>query len=237
MIISFSYAQDDSLSVFRTNPNSSAKYGIRNTGFRNAIFIGLNHVGRGGISISYERFFNKPYISIYGGYGVSFIDYAGQYSFDADLFFYNPNDYSSISIERPGKIIDLGLKFLDVTVWDNVYLAFGYTFISNHLKRKINSEYEVQNNGDRTYQLDKKSNEIKLVLGFLNDDTRRFYFDASVGPGFRLLSFEELDITDDPFALYGLTQSNNPKEIGVAKVNKLEAKIWLFLGLKVGLRF
>lgn len=237
LAISFSYAQNDTLSVFRSNPNPISKSGSRNTGFRNAIFISANHIGRGGISFSYERFFNKPNISIAAGYGVSYRDFAGQYSFDPVFDFDDPNTYSSLSMERPGRIIDLGLKFLDFAVWDNAYLALGYSFISNHLKRKVDSQYRIQNNGDRTYNLDKISNELKLVFGFLSDDTKRFYFDASAGPGFRLLSYEELKFSDDVFALYGLTQQNGPREIGVDKITKFEAKIWLFLGFKVGLRF
>ncbi len=237
LLVNVAKAQDDSVSVFRTNPNSGSANNPLNTGNRNSISVGLNHIARGGPTISYEREFVKPNIAIYGGFGISFLDIVGQYSFDADLEFYPEDNYSNKTMESPGRIIDLGIKFLDAAAWDNSYICFGYTFISNNLKRKIDTEYAVANNGARSYNLNYLSNEIKLVLGASNYNDNRLYIDGSIGPGLRFLTFQKLNITDDPFALYNLTPQNGAREITVDRVNEIKLKLWLFVGLKMGLRF
>lgn len=234
--VEISMAQDDSLSVFRINPNAQSNSNLLKTGYKNAITLSLGHVARGGSSIAYERTFNNPFISVYGGLGISFVDFAEQFSYHDNLSFYDAEGYSTMTMEKPGKIVDLGVKFLNATAWDNSYIGLGYTFISNHLKRKIDLEYQVINNGARSYNIDYLNNEIKLVLGFHNDNTKRLYLDASLGPGFRLRSFNYITINDDPLLLYGLTSQTGQELIQVENVDVLDVKIWLFAGLKVGLR-
>jgi hypothetical protein len=46
-----------------------------------------------------------------------------------------------------------------------------------------------------------------------------------------------LNITDDPFVLYNLTPQNGAREIEVDRVKEVKLKLWLFIGLKMGLRF
>jgi hypothetical protein len=229
-------AQDDSLSVFRINPNALSNSNLLKTGYKNAITLSFSHIARGGTSIAYERTFNNPFISVYGGFGISFIDFAEQFSYHDNLNYYDADSYANMTMEKPGKIVDLGVKFLNATVWDNSYIGLGYTFITNQFNRKIDLEYEVINNGARSYNIDYLNNEIKLVLGFHNDNAKRLYLDASLGPGFRLRSFNYITITDDPLLLYGTTTHTGPQEILVENVEVLDVKIWLFASLKVGLK-
>jgi hypothetical protein len=234
--VEISLAQDDSLSVFRVNPNAQSNSNLLKTGYKNAITLSLSHIARGGPSIAYERTFNNPFIAVYGGYGISFIDFAEQFSYHDNLNYYDADGYSKMTMEKPGKIIEVGVKFLNATVWDNSYIGLGYTFITNQFNRKIDFEYEVINNGARSYNIDYLNNEIKLVLGFHNDNAKRFYLDASLGPGFRLRSFNYLSINEDAILLYGLTSQTGQELIQVENVEVLDVKVWLFASLKVGLR-
>jgi hypothetical protein len=81
------------------------------------------------------------------------------------------------------------------------------------------------------------SNEIKLVIGATNYNDSRLYIDGSIGPGLRFLNYQKLNITDDPFVLYNLTPQNGAREIEVDRVKEVKLKLWLFIGLKMGLRF
>ena len=235
-VVSFSYAQTDSISVFRVNPNAKKQNGSSSIGLRNAIAININSIARGGAMLSYERMFKSPEISIYAGYGLSFIDLVGQYSFDEELEFYPQDDYSTKSMVSPGRIIDVGLKFWDATLWDDSYIGLGYSYYSNNLKRKIDSQYNIAQDGPRSYNLDYISNEIKLVLGFTNSDTKRLYVDAAGGLGLRFVNYQKLIITDDPFAAFNILTGTANREIQVDKSSEFKIKIWPFLGLKIGLR-
>ena len=237
LLVNVANAQDDSVSVFRKNPNTGSSNSPLNTGNRNVISFGLNHIARGGPTLCYEREFVKPNIALYAGFGISFMDIVGQYSFDSSLEFYPEDNYSVKTMESPGRIIDLGIKFLDAAAWDNSYICFGYTFISNNTKRKIDADYEVANNGARSYNLSYMSNEIKLVIGATNYNDSRLYIDGSIGPGLRFFNYQKLNITDDPFVLYNLTPQNGAREIEVDRVKEVKLKLWLYIGLKMGLRF
>lgn len=233
---SLSIAQQDTLSVFRSNPTNSLNKSRSNTTFKNSLSLTLNHLGRGGATLVYERLLSNPNFAIYGGYGISVTDYIGRFSFDDNLEFYNPSDYSSESVKNTGRIIELGAKFMELTVWDDLYFAVGYSYLSNHLKRTIDYEYTVVNNGPRVYNLDYSSNEVKFVLGFTNDPQKRLYFDGQIGPGFRLINAQKISITDDPFVLYNLVPQPDVRQIEVKKENEFNLKFWLFIGFKIGIR-
>jgi hypothetical protein len=229
-------AQNDSLEVFRSS-NSSILSKLAKNKHKNSFSFSLNHLGRGGPLLVYERIFIEKDMAIYLGGGFSYKDYVGQFTLDDEASLFRQEDYSSEVIESIGKMIDFGLKFNDITLWENAYFAIGFTHLSNNLIRKIDSKYLVADNGPVKYNLDYLSNEIKLILGITNEYTHRFYLDGYIGSGLRFIRLQKLNITDDPFVYFGLQQSNGKTEIEVRKVNEIMIKPWLFFGFKFGIRF
>jgi len=230
-----SKGQEDTLSVFRSNSNTSFNNNNSKFRFKNTVSVSVNYLARGGAILSYERFFPRRKLSIYGGYGISVNDFIGRFTYD-NLELYKPDDYSSQKVKTMGRIIDVGFKFIDLDVWENFYMAFGYTYLSNYFTRTIDGKYQVADHNPRIYNLEYRSDEVKFVLGCTNDPQNRFYLDAHIGPGFRLIHEEKIQINDDLLVLYNLIPTPNVREIEVDKENEFNLKFWVFVGLKMGIR-
>jgi len=231
-----SYAQTDTLDVFRApsknNSNSNARTGSAGN---NALSVSIGHLGRGGTMLTYERYINNTSFAVFAGFGITKIDFIGQFSFEDEGFILE-DFYSNRSDAEVGSMIDLGLKYMFDKELGGNYFGIGYSSYHTNITRTINSSYIIENNGSRNYKLDYYSKEFKLVYGIVNDVDSRFYNDFNIGTGFRFLEYQNLDITELP-NFNSSTLSYYTTELNIRKRTNNDIKLWLFITWKIGVRF
>jgi len=222
-------AQSDSISLFRAPGKSGVKNNI-NSGGNNLISFSLGHFVRGGTIISYERLLGKSGISVFAGAGFSLLDFWGQYSiFDDNSLLIN--DAASISSFEMGSIYDFGAKYNFDKYLGGLFIGAGFTSITNTV---FAGQNEIFNFGSSSVsstnlRLNYTSNELRVMIGTVNDPESRFYNEFSIGPKIRFLYYDKINsefIVDNNGAYY-----NNTKK------NREEVKFGVFVGWKMGVRF
>lgn len=228
-----SYSQTDTLDVFRTPSKNNNGVVNASNAFNNSLSISIGHLGRGGSMLTYERFISNTSLSVFAGFGVTKIDYIGQYSFSTETFYY-ANTYTERSSVDLGKMIDVGAKYTLEGELGSGYWGMAYSFYSNSIKEQVRDFYNVSPGYSRAYKLNYSSNEFKLIYGLMNDVGNRFYSDFYFGAGLRLVAYQELDIQEN-YVNYSLY--SNSIELLIDKDSGSEIKPWLFFGWKIGTRF
>lgn len=220
LFLSFFYylqvsAQSDTVSLFH---NSTSAASNKSTNLhKNAINWNLFQLTRGGILVNYERILGNSGFAITAGIGVSVFDPLGQFYVKKFAYYYKPDNYYSNERETTIRALyDIGAKYYFDKEMGGSYLGTGFTSIANTVGLSISKS---------KYQLDYRSNEIKFLIGFENENDNQFYNDFNFGFGYRMINYENL-VFPDP---------NNPLQpIEVSKTNQTP---WLFMSWKVGLRF
>jgi hypothetical protein len=236
LVASNCFSQTDTLDVFRTPSKSSSNSNLRSgSAGNNAISMSIGHLGRGGTMLTYERFINNSSFAVFAGYGITKVDFIGQFSYEDEGFNFE-DSYSTRTNAELGSMIDLGFKYLlDRELGGNY---FGFTFSSYHtnITRTISSNYVIQNSGPKNYQLDYFSREVKFVYGSVNDVGSRFYSDFNIGTGFRFIDYQNLDINEVPVYINNSYNYYNT-ELDIRKKSNNDIKLWLFIAWKIGVRF
>jgi hypothetical protein len=221
-------AQSDSISLFRTPGKSGVKSRANSVG-NNLLGISLNHLSRGGSSISYERLIGGTGLSAYAGIGISLRDVWGQYSYSREgPIIYD--DFSEVKNFTFGRILDFGLKYYFEKQTGGFFIGSGLTSITNTIYTGYDFAYEykgIQTNS--TLKLNYTSNEIKLILGHVNSQEDRFYSEFALGPQLRFMGYDQVQ--------YERGSTINGIQYTVTKDYIEEIKIGIFLGWKIGLRF
>ena len=211
-------AQSDTVSLFH---NSTSAASNKSTNLhKNAINWNLFQLTRGGILVNYERILGNSGFAITAGIGVSVFDPLGQFYVKKFAYYYKPDSYYSNERETTIRALyDIGAKYYFDKEMGGSYLGTGFTSIANTVGLSISKS---------KYQLDYRSNEIKFLIGFENENDNQFYNDFNFGFGYRMINYENLVFTN----------TTNPLQpIEVSKVNKTNQTPWLFMSWKVGLRF
>ncbi len=233
LFLSFFYylqvsAQSDTVSLFH---NSTSAASNKSTNLhKNAINWNLFQLTRGGILVNYERILGNSGFAITAGIGVSVFDPIGQFYVKKFAYYYKPDNYYSNERETTIRALyDIGAKYYFDKEMGGSYLGTGFTSIANTVGLSINN-YDANSAliNSSKYQLDYRSNEIKFLIGFENENDNQFYNDFNFGFGYRMINYENLVFTN----------TTNPLQpIEVSKVNKTNQTPWLFMSWKVGLRF
>ena len=237
LLLSFNcYSQGDSLDVFRVpgKANTSLSKGANNAG-NNALTISIGHIGRGGSLITYERFINNTSFSVFAGFGVTKIDYIGQYSIDNESFYYSSlyTDRKSVDL---GRMFDLGAKYIFDQELGGNYFGLCFSSYTNSITQEVQDDYyKVVPFDTRTYRLDYSSKEFKIIYGAMNDIGERFYNDFFIGGGLRQIEYQQLNVTE--VAQPNTSAYSYFTELSIEKKTKNDLKPWLFFGWKIGVRF
>jgi hypothetical protein len=229
------YSQGDSLPVFR-EPNKNNK-GVSSTGsgnsYQNALSLSIAHLGRGGTLLTYELFIKRINFSFFAGIGVNKVDYLGQYSFENDAFYF-ASDYADKKDADLSRMLELGSKYYFDNELGGSYLGLCYASYKNTINLEVEYYHKLTAFNPTNYKLNYSSNEFKLLYGAANDISKTFYSDFHLGFGFRMINYQELDITEVP--IYGYSNNLN-YELSINKDSNFEIKPWLFFGWKIGARF
>ena len=228
-------AQSDSLDVFRTPSKNKSNNSASGAMGNNSLSISLAHLGRGGTMLTYERFINNTPFAVFAGLGFNKIDLIGQFSFDNEGFYYE-NDYNDNNTAELCKMIDFGVKYLPEKELGGGYFGLAYSSYENIITQKVNTSYDFINNSS-FYKLNYNSKEFKVIYGSVNDVDNRFYSDFYIGTGFRLLEYQQLNISEVPIPTYVQYQSYSNRALDIFKETKSATKLWLFIGWKIGVRF
>lgn len=237
-ITTFCFAQSDTLDIFRTpSKNKTNSGGASGSVGNNSLSVSIGHLGRGGTMLTYERYINNTPIAVFAGFGLTKVDFIGQFSWTDETNIFD-NMYSTKTSSDLGKMIDLGVKLVFDQELGGPYLGLFYSSYENFITQKIDNYFEVINNGATSYKLNYNSRELKFAYGYINDVTSRYYNDFYIGTGFRFLDYQSLNI-NEVYNNNGLYQQTNPYStlIQVQKENISTPKLWFFIGWKIGVRF
>jgi hypothetical protein len=228
------FSQTDSLDIFRVPSKSNNSSTGGNKSFNNAISLSVAHLGRGGTMLTYERFINNSYFSVFAGVGVTKVDYIGQYDIENEKFYY-ASEYTTRTRVDLNRMIELGTKFYFDGELGDSYLGLCYASYKNRLNVEVDDYYKVDAFDALTYNLKYSSNEFKFLYGASNDISSRFYSDFHIGVGFRYIDYQELDIVEVP-----VINNNSYIEeyvLDIEKDSNNDIRPWLFFGWKLGVRF
>lgn len=224
-----SQAQSDSLSIFHEQQNisSQAKIGT----YKNALSYNLFQIFRGSGLISYERVLTKGGLSAIAGLGICTFDEFGQIYLKEFTDYYKSGAGSDVikvgTKLRP--LFEIGLKY-----YTSQFLGGGYVgadFISINNTVKIQEGYGSYKLALNVRELDYRSNEFKIVVGIVNKNNKKFYFDYNIGFGYRFIQFENLALDDS------YVTSGNQLVYSYKIVERTNQTIWPFTALKMGIRF
>ncbi len=236
LLLSFEcYSQSDSLDVFRVpgKANTSLSKSANNAG-NNSLSISIGHIGRGGSLITYERFINNTSFSVFAGFGVTKIDYIGQYSIDNESFYYSSLYTDRKSVDM-GKMFDVGAKYIFDQELGGNYFGLCFSSYTNSITQEVQKDYQVSAFDARIYRLDYSSREFKIIYGAMNDIGERFYNDFFIGGGLRQIEYQQLNVTE--IAQPSPSAYSYYTELSIDKKTKYDLKPWLFFGWKIGVRF
>jgi hypothetical protein len=224
------YAQDDSLSLFRDN-KSDKKQAINN--YKNAVFINLSTLFRGGVSIGYEKYFTFSGVAVFGQAGYTARDFSGQYEFlNGNSIFYNTQTFKGYL--KPGYMYEFGLKYYFEKLNEGNFVSCSFFNVVNTRVRKLSDDFIFANINGNNYPVNYLSREVKVMFGRSNEATNRFYHDFSFGAGFRFLKYDKVEFNT-------INESDNEPNFkyiqwASKKVEK-DVKPWLYFTYKIGLRF
>ncbi len=232
------FAQDDSLAVFRTpTKNSTNAVNSNSNNGKNALSISLAHLGRGGTMLTYERYINNTPFSVYMGLGYMSIDVIGQWSFQDELYFFDNEEASRTSVGL-GRSVDLGFKYLFDREIGGDYIGVGYSSYSNVINLEVDRDFLLVDGESSKHKLNYNSRELKFVYGFINDAERTYYSDFNFGVGIRFLDYQILEVNEingNPFSNNSYASSKST--ITAQKKSQSVVKFWPFIGWKIGIRF
>lgn len=224
-------AQSDTVSLFHQSINAEA---LEKAGtYKNALHLNLMQIARGGMVVDYERLLGNSRCSVFGGVGFSVFDRFGQYYFRELSYYY---EYGG-NVGRRGNdlrgVWDIGFKCYTNKVLGNAYIGASFTTIANTVQTSV---YKT-NDGTVfilpvTKKLDYRSNEFKLLFGFSNDASKKFYHDISIGIGFRFISYQRYN-----YRLYANQNDDQPDTKAYYIQNKTNQTPWIFIYWKMGRRF
>lgn len=231
--IGLAFGQDDSLSLFRkSNTLPTGKDAYKK--YQNSIHINILQFVRGGVLFDYERVIANSNIAVGAGIGFNMYDALGQIYFRELEPYYKINSSNVSKIDAKIKpIFDFNVKYYLSDDDFQFYTGAGYTRISNTvitdvLKYAQNFTYSSQN----IKELDYLSNEFKFVIGITNVSDRRFYHDFCLGPGYRMIKYENLKYEDliNP-------SPNSSYSYKLVKETNTNQTIWFFFSWRMGIRF
>jgi len=230
----FVFAQNDTIALFHESANGR-KSEFSGT-YKSALSINLYQFVRGGLLFNYERMIASSGLAFSAGVGIGKFDPIGQFYVKEFIYYYRISD---LFIEKTGSqmrpIYDFSIKYYFEKEMSGTYLCADFTSINN----RINVDwYKSNNNVDYIYRkqslnsLDYQSNEVKLLLGFVNNNRSKFYHDFNFGFGYRMIEYQKLT--------FRTTRASTNYENGlieVDKVNKANQTPWFFIGWRIGKRF
>lgn len=223
------FAQTDSLSIFHQSPNNASlsKDGV----YKNAVNFNILQILRGSALISYERLLGTSGFALTAGAGICKFDALGQIYFRQLSYYYNLDNYVTKSGTKIKPLYEIGLKYYYEQLMGGSYIAGAFTSIKNTVNlQPFGYQYYV-NTPSNINQLDYRSNELKLLIGFTNANNQRFYHDFSIGFGYRFIQYEYYYIKGTNNA-----SGNSAYSYELDKGNKTNQTPWFFISWKMGLR-
>ncbi len=223
-------AQTDSLSMFH-QPMSIAGNARTDT-YKNSVHFNLFQIIRGSALLSYERLIGKYGLALTAGIGICKFDALGQvYLRELTQYYMIGADVTKVGTKiKP--LYQIGMKYYIDQFMGGTYFEAAFTSINNTVNLKsfngANTTYVPPNFN----QLDYRSNEFKLLVGYSNKNDKKFYHDISTGLGYRFIAYENYQLksitaqNSNGQYLYELTKDSNTNQT-----------IWIFVAWRMGLRF
>ena len=223
-------AQTDSLTMFHESMNLAGN--ARNDTYKNTLNFNLFQIVRGSALLSYERMVGKYGLALTAGIGICKFDALGQvYLRELTQYYMIGADVTKAGTKiKP--LYELGLKYYTDQSMGGTYFMAAFTSINNTVnlqsfRGNVNTYVPPNFN-----QLDYRSNEFKLLLGFSNKNDKKFYHDISAGLGYRFIAYQNFQLKDitaqnsNGQYLYELTKDSNTNQT-----------IWIFVAWRMGIRF
>jgi len=236
IIISFFWcktalAQEDTLPLFRNNNTIANQHGVKN--YKNTVFLNFSTLLRGGVSLGYEKYFTFSGIAVNAQAGYTARDFTGQYAFiNGNSIFHN--DESFKGGKKPGYMYELGVKYYFEKLNEGYFISGSFFNVVNTRVRELSTDFLYANLNGKSYLVDYKSREIKLMYGKSNEADSKFYTDIAFGAGMRFLKYDKMEFTtlNEP--------TNEPYFKYIKWANKRmvkDIKLWLYFTCKIGLRY
>jgi hypothetical protein len=225
------FAQQDTMGVFHQAIASKS----RNNGsfHKNALSTNLIQIVRGGALINYERIIGNSGLAINIGTGISKFDVLGQLYLRKIAHYYD----SGFHVEKKGSQIkpmfDAGLKYYLNDEMGGTYCMLSFASITNTVNIEPFYSYDIdlvtqiKHNNSLNY----RSNELKLLFGFTNDNSEVFYHDFCFGIGYRFIKYQSYFETPLYSTSYSLTINQYSVE------ERKNQTFWFFMSWKFGSRF
>jgi hypothetical protein len=223
-------AQTDSLTMFHEPMNLAGK--ARKDAYKNTVNFNLFQIVRGSALLSYERMVGNYGLSLTAGIGICKFDALGQvYLRELTQYYMSGSDVTKVGTKiKP--LYEVGVKYYTDQSMGGTYFMAAFTSINNTVNLKPFSGNTSTYVPPNFNQLDYRSNEFKLLLGFSNKNDKKFYHDINAGLGYRFIAYQNFQLKD-----ITAQNSNGQYLYELFKYSNTNQTIWIFVAWRMGLRF